>query len=57
MLINYYDKSEFENKEEYIHFLISQIFLALFGFKDDGNLNRKEMGIVMDYVSDAYGCL
>ena len=57
LLINYYDKSEFENKEEYIHFLISQIFLALCGFKDDGNLNRKEMGIVMDSVSDAYGCL
>lgn len=57
LLINYYDKSEFENKEEYIRFLVTQIFLVLCGFKEDGNLNRKEMGIVMDYVSDTYGCL
>lgn len=52
LIISYYDESEFENKKEYIDFLISQIFSALYSFKDRGDLNRKEMSIVMDYVSE-----
>lgn len=55
MIIGYYDESDFENKEEYIHFLVSQIFLTLYRFKEDGTMNRKEMSLVMDYVSDTYG--
>lgn len=55
LIISYYDESEFENKKEYIDFLISQIFSALYSFKDRGDLNRKEMSIVMDYVSEKQG--
>lgn len=55
LIISYYDEGEFENKKEYVDFLISQIFLALYSFKDRGDLNRKEMSIVMDYVSEKQG--
>ena len=51
-IISYYDESEYENKKEYINFLVSQIFLILYSFKNRGDLNNKEMGIVMDYVSE-----
>lgn len=54
-IIGYYDESEYENKKEYINFLVSQIFLVLYSFKDRGDLNNKEMSIVMDYVSEKQG--
>lgn len=55
IIISYYNESEYENKEEYINFLVSQIFLVLYSFKDRGDLNNKEMKIVMDYISEKQG--
>ena len=57
LMIGYYDESEYEDKKEYISFLVPQILLALHRLKNDGKLNKKEMGIVADYVSDTYGYL
>lgn len=55
LIISYYDESEYENKKEYINFLVSQIFLVLYSFKNRGDLNNREMSIVMDYVSEYQG--